>query len=139
MCDEQRLRSACAYAQSDQSIFLLLEYSMTVRLLTKHHLKFLSLTGDCTGSYESTLVKIPNCWKSHIVAHYLFSLFIPMEFPINIDTISMELSILHFKGPQVKISTFSYIYVPEDCVLSKQSLCGISCGYSLFVKVPVYQ
>ena len=38
-------------------------------LLTKHHLKFLSLKGGCTGSYESTLVKMPHCWKSHVMAH----------------------------------------------------------------------
>ena len=56
MCDQQRLRPACAYAQSDQSLCLSLEYSMTVKLLTEHHLEFLSLTGGCTGSSESTLV-----------------------------------------------------------------------------------
>ena len=44
-------------------------YSMTVKLLTKHHLEFLSLTGGCTGSSESTLVKMPHCWKSHVTAH----------------------------------------------------------------------
>ena len=37
MCDQQSLRSACAYAQSDQSLCLSLEYSMTVKLLTEHH------------------------------------------------------------------------------------------------------
>ena len=31
---------------------------MTVKLLTKHHLEFLSLKGGCTGSSESTLDKI---------------------------------------------------------------------------------
>ena len=30
---------------------------MTVKLLTKHHLEFLSLKGGCRGSPESTLVK----------------------------------------------------------------------------------
>ena len=44
---------------------------MTVRLLTEHHLKFLSLKGSCTGLSESTLVKIPHCWKSHVAAHIL--------------------------------------------------------------------
>ena len=39
---------------------------MTVKLLTEHHFEFLSLKGDCTGLYESTLVKLPHCWKSHI-------------------------------------------------------------------------
>ena len=44
---------------------------MTVELLTEHCLEFLSLTGGCTGSFESTLVKISNCWKSRAAAHLL--------------------------------------------------------------------
>ena len=69
MCDQQSLRSACAYAQSDQSLCLSLEYSMTIKLLTEHHLEFLSFKGGCSGSSESTLVKIPHLWKSHVTAH----------------------------------------------------------------------
>ena len=42
---------------------------MIVKRLTEHHLEFLSLTGGCIGLSESTLVKMPNCWKSHITAH----------------------------------------------------------------------
>ena len=42
---------------------------MSGKLLTEHHLEFLSLTGGCTGSSESTLVKMPHCWKSHAAAH----------------------------------------------------------------------
>ena len=68
MCDQQSLRSACAYAQSDQSLCLLLEYSMTFRLLIEHHLEFLSLKGGCEGLCESTFVEIPHCWKSHVTA-----------------------------------------------------------------------
>ena len=76
MCDQQRLRSACACAQSDQSLCYSLGYSMTLRLLTEHHLEFLSLIGGCTGSSESTLVKTPHCWKSHVTAHiYMLSHF----------------------------------------------------------------
>ena len=41
---------------------------MIVKLLTEHHLEFLSLKGGCRGSSESTLVKMSNCWKSHAVA-----------------------------------------------------------------------
>ena len=37
---------------------------MSVKLLTEHHLEFLSLKGGCTDSSKSTLVKISNCWKS---------------------------------------------------------------------------
>ena len=42
---------------------------MTVKLLTEHHLELLSLKGGCTGSSESTFVKMPHCWKSHVMAH----------------------------------------------------------------------
>ena len=68
MCDQQSLRSACTYAQSDQSLCKSLEYSTTVKVLTKHHLEFLSLKGGCTCWSESTLVKMPHCWKSHAMA-----------------------------------------------------------------------
>ena len=43
---------------------------MTVKLLTEHHLEFLSFTGGCTGLSESTLVKMQHCWKSRVTAHY---------------------------------------------------------------------
>ena len=39
---------------------------MTVKLLTEHNLEFLSLKGGCTGLSESTLVKMPHCWKSNV-------------------------------------------------------------------------
>ena len=73
MCDQQSLRSACAYAQSDQSLCKSLEYSMIVKLLTEHYLEFLSLKGGCRGLFESTRVKMPLCWKSHALAHILFT------------------------------------------------------------------
>ena len=45
---------------------------MSVKLLTEHHLEFLSLKGwgggGCMGSSESTLVKKPHCWKSNVAA-----------------------------------------------------------------------
>ena len=47
---------------------------LTKQLLTKQHLEFLSLTGGCRGSSESTLVKMSNYWKSHAAAHILASL-----------------------------------------------------------------
>ena len=65
MCDQQNLRTPCAYAQSDQSLCQSLEYSMIIKLLNKHHLEFLVLKG---GTSESTLVKMSNCWKSHATA-----------------------------------------------------------------------
>ena len=41
---------------------------MIVKLLIEHHLELLSLKGGCSGSSESTLVKMPHCWKSYVAA-----------------------------------------------------------------------
>ena len=41
---------------------------MIVKLLTEHHLEFLSLKGGCRGSSKSAHVKMPHCWKSHALA-----------------------------------------------------------------------
>ena len=60
---------------------------MIVKLLTEHHLEFLSLNGGCTGSVESALVKMSYCWKSHTAAHYVLFCFLcvagifPSEYP----------------------------------------------------------
>ena len=62
-----------AYAQSDQSLCLSSEYSMTVKLLTEHNLEFNSLIGGWAGLSESTLVKMPHCWKSRVVAQLFLS------------------------------------------------------------------
>ena len=48
---------------------------MIVKLLTDHRLEFLSLKGGCRGLSESTLVKMPHCWKSHVVAHLYCLMF----------------------------------------------------------------
>ena len=41
---------------------------MSVKLLTEHHLEFLSLNGS-----ESKLVKMPHYWKSHVAGHLCIS------------------------------------------------------------------
>ena len=48
---------------------------MIVKLLTEHHLEFLSLKGGCSGSSESTLVKMSNCWKSNAAVQYSLAEF----------------------------------------------------------------
>ena len=45
---------------------------MIVKLMTEHHLEFLSLKGGCTGSSQSILVKIPHCWKSHVTTNFIW-------------------------------------------------------------------
>ena len=46
---------------------------MIVKLLTEHHLEFLSLKGGCKSLSESTLVKMSNCWK-YAATHILCKL-----------------------------------------------------------------
>ena len=41
---------------------------MIVKLLTEHHLEFLSLNGGCSGSSESTLCQNTTFRKSHVAA-----------------------------------------------------------------------
>ena len=52
MCDQYRLRLACAYAQSDQSLV-----SVNIMLLTENQLEFLSLRRGFTGVSEYIHVK----------------------------------------------------------------------------------
>ena len=47
---------------------------MSVKLLTEHHLELLSLKGGCLGSSESTLVKMPHCWKSRVAVQLILLL-----------------------------------------------------------------
>ena len=69
--------------QSDQSLCLSLEYPMIVKLPTKHYLEFLSLKGGCAGPSESTLVKMPHCWKSHVAAHITFKINLYLDLGLS--------------------------------------------------------
>ena len=84
MCDQQSLRSAWAYAQSDQSLCLSLECSMNIKLLTDHRLEFLSLKGGCRCLSRSTLIKLPYCWKSQVAAQMYCHLVIQKMLPVLI-------------------------------------------------------
>ena len=56
---------------------------MNIKLMTKLHLESLSLKGGCTGSSESTLVKMPHCWKSHVTAQIFLFLLPKMIYKWN--------------------------------------------------------
>ena len=45
---------------------------MNIKLLTEHHLEFLSLKGGCRGSSESIHIKMPHCWKSHVAVQMVY-------------------------------------------------------------------
>ena len=51
---------------------------MIVKLLTEHHLEFLSLKGGCRGLSESTHVKMQHCGKSHSLA-YIYQSFLTSQ------------------------------------------------------------
>ena len=59
---------------------------MIVKLLSEHHLEFLSLKGVCTGSSEYTLVKMPHCWKSHVTAHIAMAFIVVYNRPVSPKT-----------------------------------------------------
>ena len=54
---------------------------MTDWLLTEHNLEFLSLKGGYSlkPTSESTLVKMPHCWKSNVAAHDYFPKFVQQQ------------------------------------------------------------
>ena len=62
---------------------------MIVKLLTEHHLEFLSLTGGCRGSSDSTLFKMTKCWKSHAAAQ-LFSFQLDIWRWTKVDTLVLN-------------------------------------------------
>ena len=68
VCATSKAPDQPAHTRSLIRAFASLDYSMSVKLLTKHNFEFLSLKGGGTGSSESTLVKMPHCWKSHVAA-----------------------------------------------------------------------
>ena len=56
---------------------------MIVKLLTEHHMEVLSSKGDCRSSSESTLVKMPHCWKSHALARIINLLYSNFQEPVG--------------------------------------------------------
>ena len=56
---------------------------MRFKLLTEHYLEFLSLKGGYTGSSESTLVKMPHCGKSHVVAQLFPCTYRPLGYSVS--------------------------------------------------------
>ena len=64
---------------------------MSVRLLTEHDLEFLSSKGGFTGSSESTLVKMPHGWNSHIAAQIYTKMQYRLDFCDRDITMSSDI------------------------------------------------
>ena len=73
---------------------------MIVKLLTEHHLEFLSLRGGCRGLSESTLVKMPHCLKSHATAQMVLmtlpmrTTHVLMSYNENVSDVLVEKSVI---------------------------------------------
>ena len=67
---------------------------MSVKLLTENHLEFLRFKGGLLCPSESTHVKMPHCWKSHVVAHlsYLFPILLVLKSVIPVHLVSFQYS-----------------------------------------------
>ena len=100
---------------------------MSVKLLTEHHLEFLSLKEGCTGSSESTLVKMPPCWKSHVTAHILFGLFYrpPNSNSLYFSSIEDSIHLTVDTGIQyiIVISDFNYSMLNSQTSSKIKSIC----------------
>ena len=142
MCDQQSHRSACAYAQSDPSLCLSLEYSMIVKLLTEHHLEFLSLKG-CRGSSESTLLKMPHCWKSHATAHFHFRTSTIISYTYTLTTVYVaatnmricDCSGLLFFNETAKPFNQHVNCLFRTCIYNSETACCINCSDQIFYAI----
>ena len=79
---------------------------MSVKLLTEHHLEFLSWIGGCTDSFESTLVKMPRSWKSRVMAQMIvLSFFIKKVFCTSVAYIATNYSpLIEFPGSPLHVT-----------------------------------
>ena len=102
---------------------------MTVKLLTEHRLEFLSLKGDCTGSSMSTLVKMPHCWKSHVIAYIIMYGTKPKRYLIECIRFSKHFANFQHKyWKATNISKLCFIlmiylrfYIKESITISNKS------------------
>ena len=86
---------------------------MPLRLLTEHLLEFLSLKGGYTGSSESTHVKMPHCWKSHVMAQLSF--VIRLKTTLLLRHLDMVISLrMVEKKILCLMETWELIHVAED-------------------------
>ena len=118
---------------------------MSVKLLTEHHLEFLSLKGGCTGWSESTLVKMPHCWKSLVTAHlFVFISDIVSKFRL-LKSKQVISALAHNLEKVIKTPFFALIFFVLDMgkqvlwqAVKTQMKCCLNwhmyCSFSLLIK-----
>ena len=83
---------------------------MIVKLLTEHHLELLSLKGGCTGSSESTLVKMSEISCRGSITFYAHKIFLSGSMDL---VYTHTVNILKFR----KLFSFSFSQI--GCGLSR--------------------
>ena len=107
---------------------------MSIKLLTKQRLELLSLTGGCTGPSESTLVKMPHCWKSHVTAHISY-----IKVHMGLNMRNLPLVFVNNKcadqhaHPRKLISTF--VIGLLECIISELAITGLLRSGKKFWKI----
>ena len=104
---------------------------MIVKLLTEHQLEFLSLKGGCTGSSESTHVKMSHSWKSHALAQLMMIkmtiLMTVIEMMMKIMKMMMKIMkmmvivMMMFKGIKhdfLYINISRCLYIRKSCLIA---------------------
>ena len=99
---------------------------MNIKLLTEHHLEFLSLKMGSKGLTESTLVKMPHCWKSHIASHYYntYNFFLL----ISVDHYYKTLTIPTSFSPSQRPNNGHNLPLNSDGVVSQHNHMCTTCG-----------
>ena len=110
---------------------------MIVNLLNEYHLEFLSFKGGCTGSSESTLVKMPHCWKSHVTAHIARTHQQLCQFPVEL------LAECQGRQPyvewQIVDSVLKYLYQLKNKINILHLMCNVNWVTLILNKVSKYQ
>ena len=88
---------------------------MSVKLLTEHRLEFVSLKGGCTGSSESTLVKMPHCDAAQFMIYWLRA--------DAYDTLGIHISKKRKKSDKYHKSSFSCMRCAVSCSSSLKLFC----------------
>ena len=115
---------------------------MIVKLLTEYHLEFLSLKGGCTGSSESTLVKMSNCWKSHALAQIIILRLAQMHIHSNQYNYRKCITYIYFiiKQMLTSVSVDMGKNGTVNLIILASALCwSIKCSITLHVHLNICQ
>ena len=102
---------------------------MTVKRLTEYHLEFLSLKG---GSSEFTLVKIPHCWKSHVVAHLCMHSLINLCFLSEKNIGHMATRRAPMEDSDLPVHLHRLICIFNGCICQLKPFAGLICMFCCF-------